>query len=371
MKKVLVVLILLQITPFLFPFETIKGLYWGRGTLVLDTEGNFYLGYDDHSIVKYAPDGKELLKMGQKGEGPGDFKRLWRYAFNPQDNLLYVTEYFEGNPWISRFTSAGKFAGEWNYQRDKSKPVVASEITFDSQGNLVIKLERSLKKRFKDFTLGIEDSELVKFSPAGKRLLSYYNDRYEVTAFAIRNTSPTIPFLNYRVWKMYQDKIVTKETAGNIINIYSPSGKLEKQIPFPAKKEKVTGKDIDAWEESLCAQDFYKKGIAEGWINIKFWKERLPFPEYKPNTSWGMHIDTQGNLYLQEYVDYENREPHWYRVNLENGKIDKIKFIPGQYLALVWNNYFFFASYNEETDETILTKVPAKDLPAMLDPDFK
>ena len=348
-----------------FPAKVIKNTFWGDGdSLVFDHQGNMYIGYDSYSIAKYSPDGKLLLKIGRKGEGPGDIKRIGSYAFNPKDKTLYVTEYYKGNRRVSRFTTDGKFPGSWNFEMNWSKYDIVDDIAFDNEGNVLLIAEKRNERHYKDFILSNKVCDLLKFSPGGKFLKTIYTFNTDSDASKPGNFQVTIPFQNALSWIVYQDKIIVKEISGNVINIYSPDGELEKQIPFPVKNEKVTEKDLDAWEKRLKSLPFIKKLKMMGNADVDYWRKSLTFPKYKPNSSWKMLTDSKGNLYVREYTRYKNKDPDWYRINLQTGKIDTLTFKPGEALLRIWNDYFFIYKLVEKDGEEIemITRFTEKEL---------
>lgn len=370
-KNIVFILILFYGSAILFPQQVIKDLFCGQGPLVLDKQGNMYIGYDSHSIVKYSPQGKELLKMGQDGAGPGDIRRMNWYAFNPKDNNIYVTEYFEGNRWISRFTTEGKFAGVWNFELGVTKYDASPVIEFDSQGNVIVVVLKKVFKRYRDFDISENKYELLKFSPEGKFIVKIYSFSLESAAYKEGNFTATIPFNNGMEWTVFQEKIIVKETGGDFIAIFSPDGKLEKQIPFPAKKEKVTNKDLDDWEKEVNSWQWIKSLVAQGRANVGFWKRNLPFPAYKPNTEGRMCIDSKGYLYLREYTGYDRRDSIQFKINLQNGEISKFKLKPGLNIEMTWNNQFILYTMNDDEETLDLIFIDEKDFESMVDPKWK
>lgn len=93
----------------------------GSGDLILgevpnlarDKEGNLFVPDSKaYKIYKFSPTGKSLLSFGQKGEGPGDFKRLYSVAIS-KDNELMVG----GQNTLSVFDTAGKLKKKYNLSR--------------------------------------------------------------------------------------------------------------------------------------------------------------------------------------------------------------------------------------------------------------
>jgi hypothetical protein len=99
-KRLILIGFIIFIAVALWPSEIIKDIHIGRN-LCIDDEQNIYTHYDSYSIIKYSPQGKQLLIIGRRGEGPGDIKRIGWFEINPKDSMLYVTELFNGNRRVS------------------------------------------------------------------------------------------------------------------------------------------------------------------------------------------------------------------------------------------------------------------------------
>lgn len=336
-----------------FPVEVTKNIVWGMGPLVLDHQGNMYMGYDEHTINKYSPTGELLLKIGRKGEGPGDLKRMGSYAFNPLNKTLYVTEFYNGNRRVSRFTTEGKYIDSWSFEFDWTQYKIVSDIAFDGEGNVFLTAQKRKSRRYRDFVVSNEVYDLLKFSSTGKFLKKIYSFNSDFDADKAGNIQITIPFQNALSWTVYRDKIIVKETSGDVIQVFSSDGKLQKKIPLPIKKEPVTEKDIDAWEKKVKSYPSIKKMIAMGKADIDYWRKRLPFPEYKPNSSWRVHTDSKENLYIKKYTRDRKKAPVWFRINLQTGKATTLKFKPGEDFCRIWKGRFYVYKVVEDEDEDV------------------
>jgi hypothetical protein len=368
MKRILFILLLLQFSSFLFSITIAKDILWFQGSLVVDKEGNLFVGYDESTILKYSPLGKELLKIGQKGTGPSDLRRIGSFSISPTDNRLYVTEYYEGNRWVSMFNvTTGKFIGTWNFAMDWKKYDVVIAIDFDSQGSVFVLLGKHTFRRNKDFEISNQKKDLLRFSAAGKLIGKIYEFSADSSGFAQGNFTATIPFKNFLNYTIYQDKIIVKEGCGEFISVFAANGRLEKRIPFPVKREKVTAADIDAWEKELSSERSIIELAAIGRGDVKFWKKRLPFPEYKPNSGSCLLCDAKGNIYINEYTQFQERDPLWFKINLQTGKTDHFKLKHGQFLNLINNNDFYFSKTDEEEGTETITKVTETELDQMME----
>ncbi len=201
MKKYAFIAIVLVFQLVLFAEETFKDIQAG-GIFFVDSEGYIYTNSDWHSISRYSQSGKLLQTIGRAGEGPGDIKRLGWSSINPIDKNIYVTEYYGGNKWISKFSSDGKYLGELNYEIDRKKWQGIPFIQFDDAGNIYLQLIRSIPVPQKDFTLLSEEAALVKFLPNGKIKKEVYKVCTDSFAEKGGKGNIRIPFGNSLHWKV-------------------------------------------------------------------------------------------------------------------------------------------------------------------------
>ncbi|HLP46833.1 MAG TPA: hypothetical protein VK186_27210 [Candidatus Deferrimicrobium sp.] len=367
MKNTLLIFIaiIFQCTFFQFTFsaeEILKDIQVG-GIFFVDSEGYIYTNPDMHSITRYSPTGKLLSTIGKEGEGPSDIKRLGWFCINPIDKNVYVCEYFGGNKWISKFSLNGKYLGELNCKIDWKKWQAITFIQFDDYGNAYLQLERSIPERYKDFTILSVETSLVKFLPKSNKLEELYKICLKSFADKGGKGNIRIPFENSLHWKVYRDRIIIKECKDEYISIFDLEGNLKEKILLPFKKEKVTQKDIDDWENYLKSTESIKKGIAEGWFDLKYWLSRLPYPKYKSVSAGQLYIDSQGYLYCMKATGYNSASTGsitWAKINLSNGNATIVKSAPDEWLKTFWKDYIYLTKWDEE-DDYIVIKRAAKD----------
>ena len=109
-----------------------------------------------HRVIAYDPDGRELMRFGRYGQGPGEFIYPTDVAFGPQGRI-YVSEY-GGNDRVQVFSAQGEFlfgfgsfgsqAGQFNrpqamtFNASKSELYIADAcnhriVVCDGQGTLL------------------------------------------------------------------------------------------------------------------------------------------------------------------------------------------------------------------------------------------
>lgn len=339
--------------------EILKNIQVG-GIFFVDSEGYIYTNSDEHSITRYSPSGEPLLTIGRAGEGPSDIKRLGGFGINPLDNNIYVTEFYGGNKWISKFSTGGKYLGEWNCELDWKKWEAISSIKFDGKGNIYFVSTHSLPSRFKDFLIGGVENTIIKFSPQGKKLREIYHFKSDVYVEKGGKGNLTIPLSNILYYTVYNDNIIVRESRDDFIQVFDLEGNLQKKIALPFRKEKVTQEDIDAWDKRIRTSTWGKQGMSEGWLDMNYWKKRLPFPDYKPVSAYPLYIDSLGNLYNMKYPGMNDTSIKCARINLSTGVTSIFNFKPGESLLAAWKNYFFILK-EDDNEDCVILKIEEKE----------
>jgi len=350
----------LMIILLLFPMlisarEVLTGINPGRIFLV-DKTGAIFSDYSENAIAKYSAEGKYLFDIGRKGEGPGDIKRLGWFVINPIDEVIYTTEFVNGNKWISKFSKEGKYLGDWKCQLDWLKYHGLSKIYCDTKGNFFIQTAKSLPRRHKEFTIGEDENQILMFDFNGKELKKLYTFRTDFYAEKSGKGNVTIPFHDSFSWIVYNDLFIVRENSTDHIKLFDHQGNLKKSITLPFKREKVTAKDLDTWEKRLMDIRWIRNGIAEGWFDLKYWRKRLPFPEFKPVSGGGFFVDSKGNLYSGKYPGYLPDENVWAKINLNSFEVSIVTFESGQHLMGIWQDVFYFWKRDDD-DNVSITKL--------------
>jgi hypothetical protein len=244
-----------------------------------DGEGNFYVAdYDSNRILKYDPEGKHLLTFGREGQGPGEFQTLSVPRFD-KDNNLYINDAM--NQRISFFDQDGNYLRQIRMQDRYSNLFINSKDYFIST-KWVISQETNLQKQTS--TYGLFDdkfnliAELYKdeigipmpTSTEESAIIEYFAKIWSMTAFR-----PTVRFL-----LADNDFIYLGCPEKYEINIYSPEGKLLKQITRDYDPIPVSDKDkevfIERMTETLSRTPVFNEDM------MKKVSQKTKFPKYKP-----------------------------------------------------------------------------------------
>jgi len=354
-KNIFILLSVMLSSLLLGSSKNILNISTGREVFV-DEKQNIYSHYGLYSIIKYSPKGKEVMRIGRKGEGPGDIKRIGWFAVNPLNKLLYVTEIRNGNRRVSMFsTDSGKYINNWKVDLNWNKWDGIPCIQFDYLGNVYIEVVRSIWRPYKSFSLGKLEKVVIKYSASGKKLKEFYRLKSDFMAEKRGKGQITIPYINYLYWKIDKDRFVIRENLKPFIYVFNLDGVLVKTLKLPFKKKLVTNEDLDNWEKGLKLYPNIKRGILEGWFDIKFWRKSLPFPKYKSICGGQLFFDSDGYLYSKKVSTGSNKKNIWAKIDINSEKIKLINF-PKYRLKFIKNNYFFFKTVNKN-DEEIIVKI--------------
>ena len=319
--------------------DTIKiKLDHGR-IFIVDSESFMYTDIGRYSIAKYSLEGKLMLRFGRKGEGPGDIKRLGWFCISPVDGNIYVSEFIGGNKWITVFSPEGKFLKIITPKIDKRIYDGYSFIKVDKSGNIYVVGIKTNWKKYKDFYLGEMKSDIIKISPTGELLKVIYSTKSPFNCEKAGKGNITIPFHNYLYFDLCKDNLIVKEASKEYVSIFNLDGKRIKDLKVPFKREKVEYKDIKEWK--IWLEDVAKNLIDRGILDLKYWEKRIPFPEYKPQTSWLIFCDKKGSVIVLKSSGFDVKAKYkWAKIDLKDGSYkfkitdSKIIFLNDKYIYL-------------------------------------
>jgi len=330
--------------------------YMFGGTVIFNTdeEGNFYVTDSDKKrIQKYNTEGKYLLTIGRKGQGPGEFRNLLVARFD-KDGHIYVTDI--ANRRISFFDTNGK------YLRQIPIPDVFLNLYMNSRGYFI----SSCSKR--------SDDE----SGLGWRIVyALFDDQFSIVSeFHTRMFNPKPPegrdltsmakftanMLNDIAFQPQPAYIVADNdciyfgcSEDYTIHIYSPDGIPIKTIKREYNPIKVGEKDKEYFVanrvESLVRDrgEDYKKEV------IKF----IEYPKYKPAYHSFALMENGWLAVVVEFIEGEYtlfdlfNEAGTYIGNFKaNIPPDGLFFKNGKaYAVATENDYIFVKRYNFEIQE--------------------
>ncbi|MGD8535517.1 MAG: 6-bladed beta-propeller, partial [Candidatus Aminicenantes bacterium] len=222
------------------------------------------------------PDGKYLLTIGTKGQGPGEFGSLSLVRFD-KDNNLYTID--ATNNRISFFDKDGKYLRQIRMTERFSNPfinskgfIIANKLILSEEGNIQKQIQ--LHGLFDDkFNQVVELFKVETEFPLPMGMDASSMGEYIAKVFSIMAFRPqaiTTLAKNDFIYLGYPDKYE--------INVYSPDGQLVKKIAREYDPIPVSEKDKENFVQiasqnlpSLFTEDIRDKAFK----NIKY-------PKYKP-----------------------------------------------------------------------------------------
>ena len=253
--------------------------YMFSGTICFNTDGdgNFYVSdMVTLRIQKYSPEGKYLLTIGRKGQGPGEFRSLSVVRFDKDDNL-YICDVTGRR--ISFFSKEGEFL------KQIKMPGAYENLYINSKGLMVAgKYEQvpadNALTMFSTYELFNEE-----FIP----LAELHKIKREMTIPGRDLSSRTQIMANMINLIVYQpqefltlarnDFIYYGHPDKYEINIFSPEGKLVKKITRDYEPVPVSKKDIKNFEEEISQEETLNRA-PEDFRKKLF--QLIKYPKYKP-----------------------------------------------------------------------------------------
>jgi hypothetical protein len=332
-------------------------MFGGRIYFNTDEDGNFYVNdWDRKRIQKYDFQGKYLLTIGRKGQGPGEFQNAWVPRFDG-DNNIYVTDIAVRR--ISFFDKGGKFLKLIKIPIDLSNVYINSKGQFIATQSMLLE-EPSGDKVISNIGLFNDKFDLIaeihrqpeEFkAPSGrdeKSMAEFYANLLSDMAF-----KPSVSYLLDKKDFIYFGNPVTYK-----IHLYSPRGKLTRIIQREYDPIKITKKDKENFIESQ-ESEFFRFLPPRADAIKKTAIELVKYPKYKPayqgytlmENGWlAVIVDSIENEYsLIDIFDKEGKYVAQFKAKIP---AENFFFRNGKAYALATeNDYKFVKRYNFELQE--------------------
>jgi len=249
----------------------------------VDDKGNIYVvDWDRKRIQKFGPDGKYLLTIGRKGQGPGEFQNVWTPEFDKEGNL-YVVDIAQKR--ISFFAPGG------NYLKQIVFPgvTVSGYLFFTTSQNIITTLSQMSLDDAKgakwEHVIGLFDkqfhlrSEFLRYGggskpPSGRgedAIAQFWADSMTDMAFQ--------PSASYALAQ--NDEIYFGYSDAYEIKIFSPEGKLARIIRKEYDPVAVTDEDRETFAETMKTE-FLRFLPAQFEAAKKKALGLIRYPKYKP-----------------------------------------------------------------------------------------
>jgi hypothetical protein len=164
-----------------------------------DREQNFYvLDRLEKKVFKFSPDGRFLAKLGQEGQGPGDFQSPCQIVFTSQselavlEDLYYVSFFKTDGTFIRRIDLNGRlglgFIGPDRFYGWIWRPQDQQQVMVDSKNTLLRSFHTIAKEQF-SVNLPDETGRAVMFNYSHDSYVPrfLYDYGYRLSAVGISN----------------------------------------------------------------------------------------------------------------------------------------------------------------------------------------
>jgi len=274
-------------------------MFGNRVYFNVDTEGNIYVNdWDKKCIRKFDADGNYSLTIGGPGQGPGEFRNVWRPRFD-NNNDMYVSD-SGGNRRISLFKRDGSLL------KLIRLPIRLSDISINSQGFYIGYLSTMIENPKGDsatILLGLFNSqfqlleEFHKITRQFKPFSGKGEDSYAQFLADLIGNDAFKPTTTYALAEDDSAYVGYPDTYE--IKIFSPEGKLDKIIRREYDPIKITKKHIEGFVR-FQEEEFFRYAPSPENVKEKAF-ELIDYPRFKPAYDTFVLMD---NGWIAVIVDY-------------------------------------------------------------------
>ena len=315
-------------------------------------DGNIYISDSRDSFIKvYSPTGKYLHKMGGKGEGPGQMKRMGAFGFDDIKNKLFFSEYFGGHSWITYMKLDGKFDSVHELHIKKRFGLYTVFTLPEDQFIAKINYTGAIKKRSDHFEYKYP-AAIVIIDKRGRIIKELMKtDHINSISMIGDGADLTIPYIPKFYWVKLKDRIIFADGLSRKLKLIDLNGKNIGNIltPLPVP-EKVTDTDMEKWRK-LKKDSFSRRDRT--WYN-KFGKVvdkyKKSIYKLKPNIS-EMSLTPSQNILIGGVLKSGEKKTNFWLITVK-GKIVT------SFTARIWGikitkNFVLFKSSDEDENTVI------------------
>ena len=263
-----------------------------------DDAGRIYVtDWDRKRIQKFGPDGKYLLSMGRKGQGPGEFTNVWTPEFDGHGNV-YVVDIAQKR--ISFFSPSGKYFKQIAFPDVQ----VSGPLFLTASGNIVTALSKLLMDDAKgskwEDVVGLYDpgfhllAEFGRFTGGSKPLAGRGEDAI-ARSWADSMTDIAFPPASFYALAP-NGEIFYGDSRSYEIKVFSPEGKPARIIRKDYNPVPVTDIDEAVFREKMKTE-FLRFFPARFEAAKKKALQWIRFPKVKPAYKEFI-VDDSGRLFV-------------------------------------------------------------------------
>ena len=277
---------------------------------LVDDNENIYISETQDQVIKiFDSDGEYIKTLGAKGNGPGEFQRIWKLGATKDGELVALDIIAKRT---SFFDSSGQFLNSFNWKVDYFTYILVKSSSYIVGERAYPGIRPNAFYYVKEFDFdGNEVRSYGEFKMFDS-LIIQDGGRPTYTGYPV---SPRSVFTGDHDRELFYHCLNNKYT----IEVYDDSGKLFRKIDRPYKPVPFTNKDTEEYRAMYKTPEWVKKAI-----------ENMKMPKAK-------------SIVIRMYVDDESNL--WIRTNEKKEEEDKILtafdiFNPdGHYYAKIWTEF--------------------------------
>lgn len=240
----------------------------------VDETGRIYvLDTKEVNMKVFDQGGNYIRTIGRKGQGPGELQIPVDIYIDDKDKI-YISDVM--NDRLSIFNNQGDFVSSFNFEEYS----IGNIVGVNKQDDITLIMNTTSKESGRNF---------IVFD----YMVNVYSSRFEFIESLYRTTIPIMQHFIKEGSRLalsvpYQKTLCcTLDSQGNVsvaesqeykIQVFSPDGKLIRQIEKEHERSNVSKQDVENY--------FNERFIQEDKNERKFWaetvKEQQKIPEYKP-----------------------------------------------------------------------------------------
>jgi hypothetical protein len=315
-------------------------------------DGNIYVADSrDYYIKVFSPQGQFLRRIGGRGEGPGEIKRMGRFGFTTDGKHLFFTEFFNGHPWISLIKLSGQFHRV--IKINHTKRYGALQAVQLSNGRFLLEVSyMNVSKRFKSYFLQAFPHAILLLDESGNVIREIISrTHYHRISPEPSGADGPIWFYPRFIWTLADNRLLFSDGLSKNLTTYNWQGKKSGMVPTPLPDpDPVSDQDFaDAKKKQIERLQYRPK---DTWYQryMKVLREyREPFYKLKTNLS-GMSTTPAGNILLEGPFERNQRSSYWL-INKEGRQLAHYKSRASN--IKISKKYILFYRQDEEEDYVI------------------
>ncbi len=312
----------------------------------------FLLSFKLRQIFKFNSKGAYIKTFCRKGQGPGEINRVFKIFINPQNNYLYLPEFFSGTGKVTIYDSNGTYMGLLKIKGTNINLDTIESLSFSNDSEMFIMTNKRVGwKSVGDLYITQEETNIKSFDKNGKFINNVFTIKIDgELSNKMGFGGPNILFKPHIIMRKIQSNhIMIAKSDESVINIYSKFGKITKSIKLNLSKNKLSKSEFIKHKKLLISHftpESRMHYLAKHMIKRKYKSiyDNIFILDDKIILSQNFKIDNNGNVQKTKLQIY----------NLRGKKIGE-QFLNGQVIAIT-NNLLLKINSDSDDNKIFSTK---------------